>query len=396
MGFKNHHRLDEVNRMYQPAPENTLDSLVHGMDLFDAIEFDVRLTKDDQVIIHHDRKVSIDPNERQGKSPYVEDWELDELLKLGFCSLEMLLEHPRIQQAVQEEGKVIVVESKRPSYNVKRSGGWFAKNKHDAHLGATMKRAEALLEQYEIPQQSTVHYAFHKSMNDATRVGGIQRNWSTLLPTIRPFAGRKTQRTLAFPEFLTTSFARLMRKHQRNASPMMPCAIEYLASPTNRIPLGKTVGLRGKSLERLTKIRQGFPVYLWPVSAKIEHAVLNAGLSVLTDSSDPSMTWLPSGHARWTQPATLPLDETQYLRLKNATKEDHLSVLKSLKDEVTPWRECDVSRKRELLTYWRQRWQWKDSVDDLLAFETTNGSMPWQIVRMIGHRGAGKTKRPVL
>lgn len=382
--------------MYHPAPENSLNSLVHGMELFDAIEFDVRLTKDDQVIIHHDRKVSIDPKLRQGRSPLVEDWELDELLELGFCSLEMLLAHSRIQQAVQEQGKAMVVESKRPSYNVKRSGGWFAKNKHDMHMGATMRRVEELLDQYEIPQQSTVHYAFHKSMKEAARLGEIQRNWSTLLPMVRPFAGRKTHRALAFPEFFTTSFARLMKKHQRNASPMMPCAIEYLTWPTNRIPLGKTVGLRGKSLERLTKIRQGFPVYLWPVSAKIEHAVLNAGLSVLTDASDPAMTWLPSGHARWTQPATLPLDETQYMRLKNATKEDHLSVLKSIKNDVTPWMESDVSRKRELLTYWRQRWQWKTSVEDLLAFEETNGSMPWQIVRMIGHRGAGKTKRPVL
>ena len=382
--------------MYHPAPENSLNSLVHGMELFDAIEFDVRLTKDDQVIIHHDRKVSIDPKLRQGRSPLVEDWELDELLELGFCSLEMLLEHSRIQQAVQDQGKVMVVESKRPSYNVKRSGGWFAKNKHDMHMGATMRRVEELLDQYEIPQQSTVHYAFHKSMKEAARLGEIQRNWSTLLPMVRPFAGRKTHRALAFPEFFTTSFARLMKKHQRNASPMMPCAIEYLTWPTNRIPLGKTVGLRGKSLERLTKIRQGFPVYLWPVSAKIEHAVLNAGLSVLTDASDPAMTWLPSGHARWTQPATLPLNETQYMRLKNATKEDHLSVLKSIKNNVTPWMESDVSRKRELLTYWRQRWQWKTSVEDLLAFEETNGSMPWQIVRMIGHRGAGKTNRPVL
>jgi len=396
MGFKNHHRLEVLNRMYHPAPENSLNSLVHGMELFDAIEFDVRLTKDDQVIIHHDRKVSIDPKLRQGRTPLVEDWELDELLELGFCSLEMLLEHSRIQQAVQEQGKVMVVESKRPSYNVKRSGGWFAKNKHDMHMGAAMRRVEELLDQYEIPQQSTVHYAFHKSMKEAARLGEIQRNWSTLLPMVRPFAGRKTHRALAFPEFFTTSFARLMKKHQRNASPMMPCAIEYLTWPTNRIPLGKTVGLRGKSLERLTKIRQGFPVYLWPVSAKIEHAVLNAGLSVLTDASDPAMTWLPSGHARWTQPATLPLDETQYMRLKNATKEDHLSVLKSIKNDVTPWMECDVSRKRELLTYWRQRWQWNATVEDLLAFEETNGSMPWQIVRMIGHRGAGKTKRPVL
>lgn len=382
--------------MYHQAPENTLDSLVHGMTLFDAIEFDVRLTKDDQVIIHHDRKVSINPELRQGKSPYVENRELDDLLEMGFCSLEMLLEHPLIQQAVQEQGKVMVIESKRPSYNVKRSGGWFAKNKHDIHMGATMKRVEEVLDQYDIPQQSTVHYAFHKSMKDAARLGGLQRNWSTLLPTIRPFGGRKIHRILASPEFLTTSFARLMRKHQQNASPMMPCAIEYLTTPTNRIPLGKTVGLRGKSLERLTKIRQGFPVYLWPVSAKIEHHVLNAGLSVLTDASDPAMTWLPSGHARWTQPATLPLDETQYMRLKNATKEDHLSVLKSLKNDATPWMECDRARKRELLTYWKQKWQWNSTVEDLLDFEEKNGSMPWQIVRMIGHRGAGKTKRPVL
>lgn len=382
--------------MYHQAPENTLDSLVHGMTLFDAIEFDVRLTKDDQVIIHHDRKVSINPELRQGKSPYVENRELDDLLEMGFCSLEMLLEHPLIQQAVQEQGKVMVIESKRPSYNVKRSGGWFAKNKHDVHMGATMKRVEEVLDQYDIPQQSTVHYAFHKSMKDAARLGGLQRNWSTLLPTIRPFGGRKIHRILASPEFLTTSFARLMRKHQQNASPMMPCAIEYLTPPTNRIPLGKTVGLRGKSLERLTKIRQGFPVYLWPVSAKIEHHVLNAGLSVLTDASDPAMTWLPSGHARWTQPATLPLDETQYMRLKNATKEDHLSVLKSLKNDATPWMECDRARKRELLTYWKQKWQWNSTVEDLLDFEEKNGSMPWQIVRMIGHRGAGKTKRPVL
>ena len=382
--------------MYHQAPENTLDSLVHGMTLFDAIEFDVRLTKDDQVIIHHDRKVSINPELRQGKSPYVENRELDDLLEMGFCSLEMLLKHPLIQQAVQEQGKVMVIESKRPSYNVKRSGGWFAKNKHDIHMGATMKRVEEVLDQYDIPQQSTVHYAFHKSMKDAARLGGLQRNWSTLLPTIRPFGGRKIHRILASPEFLTTSFARLMRKHQQNASPMMPCAIEYLTPPTNRIPLGKTVGLRGKSLERLTKIRQGFPVYLWPVSAKIEHHVLNAGLSVLTDASDPAMTWLPSGHARWTQPATLPLDETQYMRLKNATKEDHLSVLKSLKNDATPWMECDRARKRELLTYWKQKWQWNSTVEDLLDFEEKNGSMPWQIVRMIGHRGAGKTKRPVL
>ena len=78
--------------MYQQAPENTLESLVHAMELFDAIEFDIRLTKDNHVVIHHDRTVSIAPSLRKGRSPFVEDWNLDELLDLGFCSFEMLLE----------------------------------------------------------------------------------------------------------------------------------------------------------------------------------------------------------------------------------------------------------------------------------------------------------------
>ena len=96
------------------------------MKLFDAIEFDIRLTKDNHVVIHHDRTVSINPSRRRNRSPFVEDWNLDELLDLGFCSFEQLLEDASIQHAVQEEGKVLVAESKRPSLKVKRSGGWFA------------------------------------------------------------------------------------------------------------------------------------------------------------------------------------------------------------------------------------------------------------------------------
>ena len=382
--------------MYQQAPENTLASLVHGMDMFDAIEFDIRLTKDGQVVIHHDRSVSVDRSGFENRSPYVEDWELDELLELGFCSLEMLLENKSIRRAVNEQGKVLVVESKRPSLKVKKSGGWFKKNKHDAHMGKTMQCAEKLLDQYDVPKQSTVHYAFHKSMKDATTLGDVQRSWSTLLPTIRPFGGRRTHRILALPEYVLTPFSRLMRKHQKNGSPMMPCAIEYLQSPTNMVPLGKTVGLRGQQLKHLTMIRKGFPVYVWPVKTSIEYAVLSAGLSALTDESDPRLTWLPSGHARWNQPATLPLDERQRQHLDNATQENHLQILKELQDEAVPWKECDKSRKRDLLSFWRTKWQWSRSVDELLGDEDCSGSMPWEVVRMIGHRGAGKTKRPVL
>ncbi len=395
MEFKNLHALVELNPMYDPPPENTFTSLVNGMNMFDAIEFDIRLTKDDQIIIHHDRMVAIDEQRRENRSPFVEDWTLDELTEIGFCSLQTLLEDSSIQKAVNGEGKVLIVESKRPSLKVKRSGGWFEKKKHDVHMGTLMKQAEMLLNEHDFPEQSTIHYAFHASMKDAVKAGGIQRNWSTLLPSIRPFGGKNTHRILAFPEYFTTSFARLMRKHQKNGSPMMPCAMEYLRPPTNRIPIGRTVGLHGKQLQRLTDIRKGFPVYLWPVIPKVEHSVLNAGLSALSDEGNPDMTWLPSGHARWTRPATNPLDAGQQDQLNKATKENHQAVVALLKSEVPSWKECDASRKRELLTYWRKKWKWGKTVDQLLDFEKQHQSMPWEVVRMIGHRGSGKTKRPI-
>lgn len=382
--------------MHIQSPENTLESLVHGMRMFDGIEFDIRLTSDDQIIIHHDRTISVDPGLLSGRSPFVEDWTLDELREFGFCSFEELLNHPEIQKAVQNEGKVLVVETKRPSLNVKRSGGLFARKKHDVHMGRTMHRAEQLLDEYSIPLKSIVHYAFHSRMGAATKYGGIKAPWSSLRPNIRPIGGRRTHRTLALPEFVSNSFNRLKKKHQKNGSPMMPCAIEYLVSPTNRIPVGKTVGLHGKQLETLTKQRQGFPVYLWPVKPSLEHSVLNAGLSALTDHSNPALTWLPSGHARWHQPATLPLDEGQQQLLNATDEENHLSVLSELKKETPPWKEADASRRRELLSYWKAKWNWQPSIDEMLTHSTESVSMPWEFVRMIGHRGSGKTQRPVL
>ena len=43
-------QLDEV-----VLKENTLASLTRGIELTDGIEFDVRTTLDDELIVHHDR-----------------------------------------------------------------------------------------------------------------------------------------------------------------------------------------------------------------------------------------------------------------------------------------------------------------------------------------------------
>ena len=44
---------------WQQAPENTHASLVEAMQSMDGVEFDLRLTADDQLVVHHDHEVSI-------------------------------------------------------------------------------------------------------------------------------------------------------------------------------------------------------------------------------------------------------------------------------------------------------------------------------------------------
>ena len=48
---------------WQQAPENTLQSLKHGIIHSDGVEFDLRLTSDGKLIIHHDSVVSIPKHE---------------------------------------------------------------------------------------------------------------------------------------------------------------------------------------------------------------------------------------------------------------------------------------------------------------------------------------------
>ena len=75
--------------MQQPA-ENTHASLVQAMQNMDGVEFDLRLTADDQIVVHHDHIVSIPEELFEDRSRIVEEWTLDELEKVGFCSFEKI------------------------------------------------------------------------------------------------------------------------------------------------------------------------------------------------------------------------------------------------------------------------------------------------------------------
>ena len=136
---------------------------------------------------------------------------------------------------------------------------------------------------------------------------------------------------------------------------MMPCAVDYFEGIKRYLHLGTPVGLKGNGLRRLNKFRGDFPVYVWPGHPYLERDLLNAGLSILTDFADPDMT-LPCGSKRWLRPATMPLTDEQWKGLENGI----------VPEDVAAWHEIS---------------------DEQLG---------WDAIRMIGHRGCGKTARPVI
>ena len=148
---------------------------------------------------------------------------------------------------------------------------------------------------------------------------------------------------------------------------MVPCALEYLTGWTRWVTLGKTVGLKGKQLDRLTKNRKGYPAFVWPSRLSNEGMLMDAGLTALTDDADPSISHLPDGRTRNTRPATEP------------------------KGDGVPWHEMNDSERRSLLTQMRSKWNWEKSLDELADLATAN-SVPWEVPRIIGHRGAGMSK----
>ena len=385
----------EEEAAWKQPPENTLESLQHAIQLLDGIEFDVRITADDRLIVHHDRDVSVPAVHLHNRPFWVEEWDHDALVDLGFLSFDTLLDDPTVQRQWVEEGKMGCIEIKRPHPKAATGGGYWGRQQHNRHVARAMEMAETALDERGIPKENTVFYSFHKGMPQSASLAKTQRPWAALIPYIPPYGTRNTQRIQALPQYITTPFRRLVKRHRNQGSSMLPCAIEYFQSSTRRLPLGRHVGLTGKSYQRLTKARDGMATYVWPTKPHLEHDLLRSGMTGLTDHADPSLTWLPSNHARWHQPGTRPLDENQWALLKSATQENHESLIAELHRETPRWVECDADRRRALVEEWRKRWNWTGSVDELL--EASKGATPpWSAPRLIGHRGCGKTARPVL
>ena len=379
---------------WQQAPENTLQSLKHGIIHSDGVEFDLRLTSDGKLIIHHDSVVSIPKHELEGRPKWVDAWSLDELKEVGFTSLEDFIQDSVVQNQWIEEGKMACLEFKRPHLLSPNGRGILNKKRQYKYMSNAMKLAEKILDENEIPKENSVFYAFFRGMKQVVNESKIERNWAELMPSIPTIGNRTFKRAYAYPQYMTMPFSKLVKRHRKSGASMIPCAIEYFSPLYGKALIGRKVGLGEKYSDYLSSCQKGMPTYVWPAKPVLEHKILNAGMTGLTDHLDPKLTWLPSGNARWSKPGTMPLDNSQLELLNSSNQEDHISIINQLRGDVPMWKECDNQRRTELVKWWRKKWKWDYDIEEILT--NSKNSPPWQSVRLIGHRGSGKTPRPIL
>ena len=344
---------------WQQLRQNSVAALIHGISHFDGVEMDLRLSSDGVLVLRHDNT-----------TPDGEYVELLDSGQLASCAdnFEELINDSDFTRPWQEKGKTVCIELKSPHPSSGVAGGWRGGKERVSHISRMIRILEDNLADFDLPAGTTVIYSFDPNFLRAAKRGGCSYPRARLTPNLREWGAGKIQKAIATPSFIGHSLPRLMRKHQRWGAPMIPCAIEYLTSYTRHLPLGSTVSLRGRGLARLTKTRKGFPAFVWPVKLADERAILDAGLTAITDDCSPKVTHLPDGSPRRPLPATVQMVE---------------GVEK-------PWFSLSDSERKDVLWEMKNRWNWSRSIDQLMASSASN-QVPWEVPRLIGHRGTGKT-----
>ena len=368
--------------------ENSIEAIRHGMIHTDGVEFDLRLTTDGQLVLFHDNFLSQNQIEQLGGSKWVEDYSSDELAELNIPLFQTLLDDKVFTNTWREHGKVACVELKMPHPRSKIAGSVNPK-KREKHARNITGIANQMLNEVGLEQQNLVIYSFKRRFRHVCARANVNWPVAQLQPATPEVGGKKMKRYLTLPSFMWLSLA-FHLKHQRMVgAPMLPCALEYLHGATRHITLGRTFGLQGYTGRRLNRLRKGYQAYVWPMTIAVESSLRAQGLTGLTDYTSPDFVTLPTGEARWTRWASQPLDAQRDLLLQNAEPEHHAALIEEAAREVTPWYELTDIERKAFLSTWRKQWNWERDLDEL-ARDASPKTMPWEVSRMIGHRGSGK------
>jgi len=306
------------------------------------------------------------------------------------CTFEEMLAEPGFTEPWLEGSRFACIELKAPHPSSGKTGWIMSGEARTKHMSKMIELVDEALGPLDIGKSSTVVYSFEPNLLKAARRAGSNLRFARLVPYLRPWGSSFVKRVFASPYFIAISLPRLMRLQRKVGAPMLPAALHYLDGKRRHLTIGTTVGLHGRQLTNLTRKRKGFPVFVWPAKLRVERALLDAGLTAISDELSPEVTTLPTGEARWLRPATQPLNQEHQNKLDSITAEHHGSVIAELQREVAPWPELSDSEKKEFLEGWRKKWLWERDIGTLMA-ESDESSMPWEVSRIIGHRGAGKT-----
>ena len=371
-------RMPQLDSWEQPK-ENSIAALQHGMEFSDGVEFDLRIGRDGELVIYHDEFV---PGRGPMKERCIEMLTSEELGSRDITRLDDLLSSRSFIEKWQEGGKTVDIEFKVP-HPVTRIDV-------DSHLVSLMEKLEGALEGLELPKRSTIVSSFCPRLIPVAKSYGFSTPITRLMPRIRPW-GRywKVKRTVAMPHFARTSVPRIANYLRKNDLEVMGMALEYLEGWTRWINPGPPVGLRGRQLERLHKALRGMGAFVWPAPIEVEEALINAGISVVSDHMDPDVISKPDGSLRWPRPASQPLDEGWRRRLNSVNNEERADLLREATVSVPSWAELGTKRRSEIVREQGRRMLWEGS-EESWARDAMEG-IPWGSPRIIGHRGAGKT-----
>jgi glycerophosphoryl diester phosphodiesterase len=371
--------------------ENSIDGLRYGMTQFDGVEFDLRLTMGGELVLFHDNHLSKEQIKKIGGSKWTEDHTAEELAELGIPTFEHLLADDLFTHSWREHGKVACVELKMPHPNSKIAGSVKPK-KREKHARTMAKLADSMLNEVGLQQSNVVLISFKRRFRHACARANVRWPVAQLQPAIPEMGGKRMKRILTMPSFMWLSLAFHLKHQKLVGAPILPCALEYVYGATRHITLGRTFGLTGYTGRRLNRLRKGYQAYVWPTPIAVEDSLHQLGLTGMTDDSSPETITLPNGGARWTRWASQPLDPERETLLQTADPVDHLALIEEAAREVTPWYELTDIERRGFLSMWRKRWNWERDVDEL-AGDSSPQTMPWEMSRLLGHRGSGKDFR---
>ena len=368
--------------------ENSIDGIRHGMTHFDGVEFDLRLTMDGQLVLFHDNHLSKEQTETLGGTKWTEDCTAEELAELGIETFEQLLADDVFTHSWREHGKVACVELKMPHPNSKIAGSVKPK-KREKHARVMAKLVDSMLNEVGLQQSNVVLISFKRRFRHACARANVRWPVAQLQPAIPEIGSRRVKRFLTLPSFMWLSLAFHLKHQKMVGAPILPCALEYVYGATRHITLGRTFGLTGYTGRRLNRLRKGYQAFVWPTPIAVEDSLHQLGLTGMTDDTSPETLTHPNGGARWTRWACQPLDPERQALLQAANPIDHSALIEEATREVTPWHELTDIERRGFLSIWRKRWNWERDIDEL-AGDSSPQTMPWEMSRLIGHRGCGK------